>query len=116
MKRIFINLTPHPVVIMPEGAEARTVPASGMVARIHETTRTAEDNDGFSWTIVELGGIDNLPDPAWYTIFIVSMPLAMTLTVMGIERPDVVYPYGQVRDDQGRIIGCRSLASLRAAG
>jgi hypothetical protein len=106
----YINLTPHPVVIMPEcGGYPDTVGVSGTIARIVETTAA----DGV--TVVELGEVVGLPDPDPDVICIVSMPLAMALAAKGIDRRDVVYPYGQVRDGQGRILGYRTLARLRSA-
>jgi hypothetical protein len=42
------------------------------------------------------------------------MPLAMRAAAVGRyrHRGDIVYPFGQVRDAAGRIIGCRSLARI----
>lgn len=106
----FVNLTPHAVVVMPDGGKVTTVPTSGTIARIAETTRVEH-----GCTVVELGDITGLPEPAAGVTYIASMPLLMALAAKGIYRPDVVYPYGQVRDEQGRIVGCRELATLRVA-
>lgn len=106
----YVNLTPHAVVIMPVGGEPTTVPTSGTVARLAETAR----NDN-GHVVVRLGDITGLPDPTPATIYIASMPLLMALAAKGVARPDVVYPYGQVRNGAGQIIGCRSLARLEVA-
>lgn len=104
----WLNLTPHKVVIMPEGTHFHvTLPPSGVVARIAETASTIDGQ-----TVVTLGDVEGLPAARQGRTLIVSMPLAMALAAKGVDRPDVVYPYGQVRDDQGRIVGCRTLARL----
>lgn len=105
----YVNLTPHAVVVMPESGDPITIPTSGTVARI---TETAHVGDGF--TVVTLGEIFGLPEPAAGTVFVASMPLLMALAAKGDHRSDVVYPYGQIRDEAGRIVGCRCLARLEA--
>ena len=53
-----------------------------------------------------------LPEMDHGVIHIVSMPLLMGMRAAGIDRPDFMYPYGQVRDGNGRILGCKGLARL----
>lgn len=109
----FINLTPHAVnVIAEDGTQILALPPSGTVARLEESAIPASDYCGINHTVVKLGSVTGLPEPAEGVIYIASMPLLMGMRAAGIERPDVVYPYGQVRDGSGRIIGCRSLASI----
>jgi hypothetical protein len=106
----YVNLTPHPVALMPEDGEPTTIPASGVVARITETSITVGGR-----TVIELGDVVGLPEPDPAVTLIVSMPLLMALAAKGIHRRDLVYPYGQVRDLSGRILGCRMLATLRVS-
>ena len=55
------------------------------------------------------GEVDGLPEPQEGTIFIVSALVAQALK--GV-RNDLVIPDDTVRDEQGRIIGCRALARV----
>jgi len=59
-------------------------------------------------TVLALGAIHDLPDPAPDTLYIVSAIAARAAHQQG--RRDVVMPDDTVRDSDGRIIGCRSLA------
>lgn len=104
----YVNLTPHEVALMPEGVEPVWFAPSGTVARIAESAREGE---GGRW-IVTLGDVEGLPDPQSGRVYIVSMPLLMALAAKGVHRTDVVYPFEQVRDGSGRIVGCRKLARL----
>jgi len=119
----YVNLTPHAVTVMDkDGATILSVPPSGTVARLSETAQPApvwregvradRVEDGVPYTLVILGEVSGLPEPQDGVIYIGSMPLLMGMMAAQIQRSDVVYPYGQVRDSEGRIIGCRSLATL----
>jgi hypothetical protein len=124
----YINLTPHPISVYEPDSYAdercvsgdviKTFPASGAVARLSERAILPTDAPGGNapdWYVVahvSLGEPVSLPDAALGVTLIVSMPCAMGLLAAGIDRPDVVYPYGQVRDDEGRILGCRRFARL----
>lgn len=110
---MLVNLTPHPVVIIAnDGTVIADIPPSGNVARLAETAVPDGTRGGIPMTRVSLGTIEGL-SPAWRdTLHIVSMPLLMGARAAGVTRTDLVYPFGQVRDETGRIIGCRSLAAL----
>jgi hypothetical protein len=109
----YVNLTPHAVAVMDkDGATILNVPAGGTVARLSETSAASESSSGIPMTVVSLGEVSGLPEPQDGVTFIGSMPLLMGMKAAGINRPDVFYPYGQVRDSSGRIIGCRSFATI----
>lgn len=55
------------------------------------------------------GEVEGLPEPQEGTIFIVSALVAQALR--GV-RDDLVIPDDTVRDEQGRIIGCKSFARV----
>ena len=108
----YVNLTPHAVTVIGEdGVTILNVPTSGTVARLSETA-TTPSSDGVPMVVVSLGDVAGLPEPQECVTYIGSMPLLMGMKAAGINRPDVVYPYGQVRDGAGRIIGCRSFATI----
>ena len=109
-----VNLTPHALVIMPEGPDGPTVtiPPSGQVARC-ATSRVQVDTvtvDGITVPVnrTEFGAVTGLPDPQPDTIYIVSSLVAQAVP----DRQDVFIVDDAVRDEQGRIIGCRALAHV----
>ncbi|GAA0719767.1 hypothetical protein Drose_06065 [Dactylosporangium roseum] len=106
----YVNLTGHPVIIMPEDGETVSIPPTGAVLRIAENVRRVDGR-----AVVELGEIAGLPDPVDGTVYVTSMPVLMALAAKGIHRPDLTYPYGRVKADDGRTLGCRELATLRVA-
>lgn len=110
----YVNLTPHAVTIINgDGDIVLTVQTSGTIARLPEHITPAGDLDGVQVMDVILD-VTDIPEPQDGVIYIGSMPLLMGLAAVGIHRQDLVYPYGQIRDAAGRIIGCRSFARIAA--
>ena len=109
-----VNLTPHPLNLMPGGPTGPTVtiPPSGQVARC-AVTRVQVDTvtvNGVSVPVnkTQFGTVSDLPDPQPDTIYVVSALVAQAVPY----RPDVFMVDDAVRDDQGRIIGARALAHV----
>ena len=109
-----VNLTPHPLNLMPEGPEGPvvTIPPSGQVARC-TVDRVQVDTvtvDGIAVSVnrTQFGEVTGLPDPQPDTIYIVSAMVAQAVP----ERSDVFIVDNAVRDEQGRIIGARALAHV----
>jgi hypothetical protein len=105
-----INLTPHDVNIITDAGNI-TIPASGQVARC-STTRQVVDVVDINGVKVQInktifGDVDGLPNPVPDTLYIVS-----TLVAQACQRHDLVIPDDSIRDDQGRIIGCKALARV----
>lgn len=104
-----INLTPHDVVVWldddPDGVKMR-YPASGEVARLGTVPLGTQYYRGVG-VPVELVEFHHLlkPPPADGHWYIVSLP-----TALASPRDDFLVPYLEVRDDDGRIVGCRMLA------
>lgn len=108
-----VNLTPHDVTVMPPGnAETVDFPASGQFARVRESL--GEE----MWLHAGAGRIplrqlmygeqvDDLPDPSPGVLYLVSR-----LTALSVRRHDLVFPQGELRDDNGQIIGCRGLGTF----
>jgi hypothetical protein len=84
----YINLTPHPITVV-DGADTRTFPPSGSIARVE----------------LPLGPVTGVPDPQEGVQYIVSILVGEALPA----RRDLVIPGKQIRDTDGRIIGCRCL-------
>lgn len=106
------NLTPHSIDIIGEHHRTRIPPEQHTVPRIIESAeRTGH---------IEIHGIDvallrvtpshvvDLPPPEENTLLIVARVIADSAR----ERHDLVVPYDTVRDADGTILGCRSLAHI----
>lgn len=105
----FTNLTPHAITFLAEdGSVLRTVEPSDTLARVSTKTVTIGDIDGIPVTATEFGEVEGLPEPEDGTIYIVSSLVAQRVP----NRGDVFIPNESVRDDKGRIIGCRSLGRI----
>ena len=109
-----VNLTPHPLNLMPAGPTGPvvTIPPSGLVARC-AVNRMQVDTvtvDGVSVPVnkTQFGTVSDLPDPQPNTIYVVSSIVAQAVP----DRRDVFVVDDAVRDDQGRIIGARALAHV----
>ena len=101
-----VNLTPHNVNIINEDGSIRTIKASGTVARCAQSTQVVDTIDNIPITTTNFGDVVDLPLPQADTMFIVSR---LVLTACS-DRNDLLVPNDFVRDDNGNIIGCKSLA------
>ena len=106
-----VNLTPHEVVIH-HYHYMTTVATSGTIARVAQTTwavRTAWDAMSGTQCIPivrsEYGPVEGLPEPVEDTIYIVSSMVRLALPT----RSDIASPANLVRDEAGKIIGCKGL-------
>jgi len=99
----FVNLTPHAVVVVCNGAK-HTFPASGDVARVGVTTTDVRVVCGINISQTTVSDtVDGLPDPVIGTYYIVS---AMVRTHPSVAwRKDVLSPAGLVRDADGNVVG-----------
>lgn len=103
-----INLTPHAITFVRDSAEDIIIAPSGAIARVAAQTVTTGEINGIPTTSTEYGEVEGLPVPEEYTIYIVSSLVAGRCK----DRTDVFIPNESVRDDSGRIIGCRSLGRV----
>ncbi len=102
-----INLTPHEITFVREGGNV-VVPASGQLARLTTETVTIGEINGIPVTATAYGDVTGLPDPVEGTVYLVSILVAQRVP----ERTDVFIPSESVRDEAGRIIGCKSLGRV----
>ena len=102
-----INLTPHEVRVIREGHDDLVFPPSGKVARLSMNELSTFDYEGIDIPVdlVEFGHLEDQPLKSQGTWYIVSLP-----TALAVKRTDFLVPYAEVRDESGRIVGCRSLA------
>lgn len=117
-----INLTPHAIrVVAREFGQEWTFEPSGIVARC-TVSREVTDYLHLDWeneyeeteeavipiTRTSFGAVENLPDPVRRTVYLVSSLVAQAVP----HRSDVLIPDDTIRDEAGRIIGCRALARI----
>lgn len=102
-----INATPHPInVVDAEGNQIAQFPASGVLPRLAQTTERVREINGIPISETQFGETENLPEAEENTYYIVSR-----LVMAGNPgREDLLVPNEIVRDENGRIIGCQSLA------
>jgi hypothetical protein len=98
-----VNLTPHVINI---GSEE--IVSSG-IARCKEEIKIIDNINGIDIIEKKFGEIEGLPPVSEDTIYIVSIVIG--LAVKG-NRNDCFVPGEQIRDDQGRIIGCKNLSKV----
>lgn len=104
-----VNLTPHAVnIVTAEGDPIITVEPSGILARVSSSTVVVGDLDGIPITATKYGEVEGLPAPEPGKVYIVSSLVAQRCK----GRDDVFIPNESVRDDKGRIVGCKSLGRV----
>jgi len=108
-----VNLTPHTINFVAEdGTQLLSLESQG-VARVASSTEVV----GYlqvgevvvPQTHTTFGEVEGLPEQAPGVGYIVSNMIISALAQQGIRRNDLFTPGLQVRDEQGRVIGCRSL-------
>lgn len=114
-----VNLTPHPIRIYAPGTPDRIddvdrglvklIPPSGTVARLATIELgTWRIISGIPIEGVEYGHAHDLPSQSDGVRYVVS--LALALGQQG--REDLLVPYGEVRNSDGTVVGCRVLAQV----
>ena len=107
-----VNLTPHEVKIVDGGNNVVAVFPSDGVARVGQSVVLVDEIDSIPVVKTEFGEVLGLPEPAEDTVFIVSRITVEVARAQGLSTDDLLVTSGAVRDDQGRIVGCRALARL----
>lgn len=102
-----INLTPHDITIMRPDRNILIL-ASGSLARVSAQTETIGELDGIPVTETVFGEVEGLPAPKDGVVYIVSSLVAGRVP----ERSDVFIPNESIRDENGRIVGCKSLSRI----
>lgn len=107
-----INLTAHPVVVYGGAHPSARWTPSGAVARLTEVSESAADLDTDQGPVpvvqVRYGRmVENLPPPRDGIAYVVSRVLAAAH-----PRPDLYFPADEVRDGEGRIVGCTALGQF----
>lgn len=103
----FINLTPHDITIITESGNS-VFPATGKVARVKVESKEIGNVAGIPVMKNFYSDVEGLPDTNEGTYYLVSKIVADAVPY----RNDVLIPNDSVRDENGRIIGCRNFAHI----
>lgn len=108
-----INLTPHEVNVRFLGSEELcSFPPSGQVARCQASTQTVGTINGlFGLTRTVYGEVTDLPASGAGKMYIVSSLVALACP----ERTDLLIPNESLRDEAGKIYGCKSFGTVANA-
>ena len=103
-----INLTQHNVnIVNKEGKIIKVFEPSGIVARCTQSTTTLGKINDIPITQSTFGEVEGLPQEEKNTFFIVSRLVLSACK----DRHDLLVPNELIRDENGNIIGCKSLAN-----
>jgi len=97
----FVNLTPHPIVIV----GGPTLAPSGSLARCVAESVPAGEHGGVALSRVTYGVVEGLPAPEEGVLYIVSGLVRAAVPT----RADVVSPGDLARDSDGKVTGCKGL-------
>lgn len=110
MTPTIINLQANDITVITSDDSAPVVFPSDGKLQVRMSTEDLTPNGLIKkghWTYTR-----NLPEPTKDTIFIVSSLVAM-FELYENDRRDLVFPWGMVRGDSGRVIACQALCSPR---
>jgi len=106
-----VNLTPHDInlVSLDNDRPVLTIEASGVMARVAVTRKPGDTlnigDTAISTSSAVYGAVTGLPGPEEDTLYLVSALVAQAAP----NRVDLVTPGELVRDEAGRVVGCRGL-------
>ncbi len=104
-----VNLTPHEITVYDAAGESvlQVIPSSG-TARAAQTREPLDDINGIPVSKTGYGAVEGLPDQRDGVVYIVSVLTAQAAP----DRNDLYIVDKLVRDDTGRILGCKALAQI----
>lgn len=102
------NLTPHAVHVI-DGETVRTFESEG-IARAAQTMEEAGNVGGIRMVRMSFGAPVDLPAPEEGVYLIVSAITVSAAKASGRTVSDLLLTADPVRDEAGRIIGCKALA------
>lgn len=103
-----LNCTPHDITIVKDNGVTEIIPVSGIIPRLEQEDIVVGEVEGIPITKVAYGENKDLPEKEEDTFLIVSALVANA----NKDRDDLLIPGGLVRDEQGKIVGCKSLARV----
>ena len=104
---VLVNCTPHPLNIVQRDGSILTINPCGIVPRCSSTEVVNGAIGLIDITKQTLGAVEGLPDEIPGVHVIVSR-----LVASASGRQDLLVPGALLRDDQGKVIGCKGLSLL----
>ena len=104
--RKIVNCTPHAITILSPSLEVLYNIPSACSARVAEAKKEEEPIGDIPVTSIEYGDVTGMPELDGDEIVVVSRITAMALRGTGAV---VFFPYGEERNEEGRIIGVHGL-------
>lgn len=103
-----LNATPHALNIVQSDGSTLTLKASGICPRCASSEIVERAIGLIEVTRQTLGHVEGLPDPVPGLYFIVSRLVASAAD----NRDDLLVPGSLIRDDQGKVVGCKGLSRI----
>lgn len=104
---VLVNMTPHPLNIVQRDGKVLTVAPSGWLPRCSSTEVVDGAIGSIDITRQTLGSVEGLPEAIPGAFYIVSR-----LVASAANRSDLLVPGSLIRDDQGRVVGCKGLSRI----
>ena len=101
-----INCTPHDINIILDEEKNIVIEASGIVARVSTVLSPSGMIGEIPLSETRFGEVENLPEPKYGTRYLVSRMVMEACP----NRNDLLVPGECVRDEEGKIIGCKTLS------
>ena len=108
-KKVIVNLTPHDIHLYRGDELVEKIKSSG-IARVNVRSEIIGEINGFPISKNFYGEITGLPDPLPGIYYVVSALVAQAAA--GLKRSDLLVVNDTVRDEEGRIVGCRGFARV----
>ena len=103
-----VNLTPHSINVLDKNnQEIMAIPSTG-IARCTVVKENIGSVNNIPINASKFGEVEGLPEAQQDTIYIVSLLVAQAVA----NRKDILIVDDTVRDEQGRIIGCRAFGKV----
>lgn len=102
-----VNLTPHGITVMNEEGTF-VFPPSGKVARVETITTLVGYQGSIPVYKTTFGEVVNLPEKTDGVKLLVSLATAQAVANIDPSRDDLLVTNDAIRDESGRVIGCRS--------
>ena len=102
-----VNCTPHAInLVNEEGVEILVLPKGEVIPRLTQTTQVVGEVMGIPITETQFGQTTDLPEPQEGVFLVVSR----LVLAANPNRTDLLVPNEMVRNEEGHIVGCKSLA------
>lgn len=116
------NYTPHVITIVVDGVKVE-LPSVGIIRATQVDMKIGEietnldlgnSSSGFTIPVLtsSFGAPEGVPQLEDDAVYIVSSLAAQSLKRAGYDMSRFLVPSGTIRDEQGRIIGCKGLAII----